>query len=206
MRRLFITIILLTVALASTAFADEQIERLSQARETVKAYCLNEFSGNDPETRERLIKFSPKFEGQFKKEKHKWIAKYVESPQEVVVNAYEIKSVNALGNQATAIVIFKRLARTEKTASSIYVAEPPHDEAVNLNLVFEKNQWWVLDPPPPRISKEVLIEYYQYQVKEDSAMWEQKLNDPTYNEKQKANVRANRDQATGTLRILKSLP
>lgn len=59
-----------------------------------------------------------------------------------------------------------------------------------------------MDPPPPRISKDFLLDYYEYIVKEYSAMLEEKLNDPTYDEVQKANVRANRDQATSTVRIL----
>lgn len=57
-----------------------------------------------------------------------------------------------------------------------------------------------------QLSKQMLIEAYEYKVKKDSPIWEQELNDPAYDDEQKANVRASRDRAVGTLRVLKKLP
>ena len=205
MKHIFLTIILLLVY--SSVWGNSEAD-ISAARKAVEIYADIEFKGGDPHARREVIKFSPE---RIKELKEDWpgimiYLEFSEHQPQYVVNEYKIKDVRIEGIHATASISFQRLARTEDTYGSGYIAESPHQETVSYSLIFDRNKWYVLDPPPPRISKQFLIEYYEYQVKEYSAMWEKKLNDPTYDEEQKANVRSNRDQATGTLRILKSLP
>ena len=198
------------------------------ARETVEAFCRNEFEGGEPETHERLVRYSPAVEAEFQKSEHPWLAKHVTTPPLVVVSAYEVKDVRVEGDRATAVVAYRRLARSDNHYHRPYFPDRKDNDLVTLNLVFDKgwrpsganvsfvtaawnavftkDQWWVLDPPAQRVSKRVVLEYYEEEVKRDFSMWEQKLNDPSYSEKQKANVRASRDRVTGNLRLLKSLP
>lgn len=165
MKYFVVTIFLVLFAFTSNVDAEEHANRLLQARSTVEAYCQNEFSGNDPETRERLIKFSPKLVLQHKKEELDWTNIYVDSLEQVVVSSYKIGSINTSGSHATAIVVFQRLAHKEVTNNVSYIIEQPHDETVTLNLIYDKNKWYVLDPPPPRISRDRLIEFYEGEIK-----------------------------------------
>ncbi len=180
-------------------------------RQAVETYCKLEFEGGWMEDRWEVTKFSNKRKAERK----------IGGPADasvftlqnhypfIVIASYDIREVRVLSpTHATAQVAYRRLAYSESATGREWhlIAEPAHDETVTLNLVFDKKKWWVLDPPAPRISKQRLLEHYEYRVKRNSSRWEQELNDPTYDEEQKANVRATRDQATGTVRILKDLP
>lgn len=199
------------------------------ARATVEAFCLNEFEGNDPFVREQLARFSPEVEKTaFQRGDETWRMMYVDLLPLVVVGSYEIKDVRVEGHRATAVVAYRRLARTEHLYGNSYVPDKKDNDLVTLNLVFDKGrrppaqnvsfitatwnsvfskaQWWILDPPVQRVSKRVLLEYYEGKVREYSSTWERELNDPSYSAKQKANMRASHDQATGNLRFLKNLP
>ena len=224
---LAITAVLLT--LMATVFAVKPTEQL--ARMAVENYAELEFELGDPEKSAKVVKFSPERAAAWEKQHPKeWIYVGPSYPR-VVVSGYTVRDVQVNGKKATATVTYRRLARIVKgdTPDRLrLIAEKAHDETVTLNLVFDqgwrpptwrvsyattawnfvftKNQWWVLDPPPQRVSKQVLLADYEWKVKEYSSMWKQKLNDPNYDAEQKANVRASRDEATGNLRSLKSLP
>ena len=201
---------------------------MQAVRETVETFCRNEFEGNDPFVREQLVRFSPEVEKTaFQRGEETWRMMYVDLLPLVVVSSYEVKDVRVEGNRATAEVVYRRLARTEPLSSS-YVHDKKDNDLVILNLVFDKGQrppgqnvsiitaawnavftnaqWWVLDPPVQRVSKQVLLEYYEGQVREFSSIWERELNNTGYSAKQKANMRASQDQATRNFRFLKSLP
>ena len=178
--------------------------------QAVEIFCQIEFEGDQESRRYETIWYSEKEVTRRKKQRfplpvHSFAAG---SDPLFVVASYQITEVQPQGKHATAKVRYKRLVRTEDWGSLArrIIPEKNDNDLVTLNLIFENSRWWVLDPPPPRVSKQVLIEYYEGQVKDNSSMWEQKLNDPTYDEEQRANVRANRDRVTGALRILKSLP
>lgn len=180
------------------------------ARKAVEFFCQMEFEGDEEPRRMQVIKYSKK-EASLRYEKRQPLPLYSlffdQDPLFVVIS-YQIMSVQVHGHRATAEVMYRRTARAGGETQDDWhlIAEPAHDETVTLNLVFEKNKWWVLDPPPPRISKEPLIRSYASHLKDYASTWEQELNDPNYDEEQKASVRAARDQVTGILKILKNLP
>ena len=187
-------------------------DRVQTARDVTQAFLQAEFDGDVLPKREKLIIFSSKRLAEFEHDEPgpgpgPYVL-YRASRPVFIVGAYEIVDVKTKDHRATAVVSYRKLARLDNIGTSEVAIKPDRQdrELVTLNLVFEKNQWWVLDPPPPRVSKQVLIAYYEDKVKEDAPIWEQNLNDPAFDEEQKANVRANRDQATGTLRVLKNLP
>lgn len=208
LRRYYIAAMLFLLSVSSAATIHAESMAQLAVHQAVETYCKIEFDGAWVEDRWAVIKLS---------EKRKADRIYQDFTDSsvfglgnhypfIVVTSYDIREVYLLNpTHATAKVVYKRVAHSEsKTGKDWYlVADRLDDDLVTLNLVFEKKKWLVLDPPPPRISKDFLLEYYEYRVKEYSAMWEQKLSDPAYDEEQKANVRANRDQATGTVRILK---
>ena len=199
------------------------------ARQAAETYARVEFEGGDPEERWKIIKFSPERMAVLQRDpKAMPYVEFSDHEPQYIVSGYQVKDVRVEGDRATAVVVYQRLARTKEHHNSPYFSDKNDNDLVTLNLVFDrgwrpptwsvsyataiwnffftKDQWWVLDPPASRVSKQVLLAYYEWQVKEYSSMWEQELNDPSYSAKQKANVRASRDKATGNLRLLKSLP
>lgn len=184
---LAITAVLLT--LMATVFAVKPTEQL--ARQAVETYAQAEFERGDPEKREKIVKFSPERAAEWQKQSPKeWIYVGPGYPR-VVVSGYTVRDVQVNGKKATATVTYRRLARIVKgdpPAGLRLAPEKAHDETVTLNLVFDEgwrppawkvsfvtaawnfaftdSQWWVLDPPPQRISKQVLIEGYEWKVKD----------------------------------------
>lgn len=217
------------LVLMATVFVSKPTEQM--ARQAVENYAKIEFELGDPEKRQKIIKFSPRREAELRKESPKeWVYVTFGYYDRIVVSSYTVGEIKVTGTRATAELHYRRLAHAVGDADESWhlTAEPAHDETVTLNLVFDQgwrpptwsvpivtaarnfvfteNQWWALDPPSPRISKQRLLESYEGKIKEYSSTWERELNDPNYSAKQKANVRASRDKATGNLRFLKSLP
>ena len=163
---------------------------ISEARQAVEAYANVEFQGGDPSALREIIKFSTAREAELRRKFGRFLyMNFPEHEPQYVVKSYLVKDVIVSGNSAVGTVIYQRVARTKDNYGSPFVAEPPHDETVTLNLVFKKNQWWVLDPPPQRVSKEVLINYYEATIKNLGVE-----NDPRWQKE--------RD----TLKLLKGLP
>ena len=179
----------------------------------IDVYLRVEYEADTAYNREQLIKFTPRRKAFLESKTEPGLgiyAFYINSGDPIfVVDAYEIVKVNVKGKHASATVLYNRVGRIINgmgTISTALLPDKKDNDLVTLNLIFDKNQWWVLDPPPPRISKKKLIGYYEYQVNSNLSRWDQELIDPQYDEEQKANIRASRDQAVGALRILKSLP
>ena len=210
---------LLLTAVTAAAILTGNGNTAQAARDVVHTFLQSEFNGEVLDEREKIILFSPKRLVDIERDEPgpgpgPYVL-YMASRPVFVVSAAEIVSVKVEANRATAVVSYRRLARIDRIGTKELAILPSkkNNDLVTLNLVFDKKkwwslrgQWWILDPPPPRVSKQVMIEYYEYDVKEYSSMWERELNDPSYSAKQKALVRASRDKATGNLRFLKSLP
>ena len=197
---------LLLTAGAAAAVLTGKGNTVQAARETVKEFCQDEFEGGEPETRERLVRFGPEREAEFQKYEHPWIAKYLAAPQRVVVGAYDVQDVRVEGKRATAVVVYQRLASTKDSYNGLYLLDKKDNDLVTLNLVYAKKkwwalkgQWWVLDPPPLRVSKRVMVEYYELELK-----WyvDRKKEIGELPEHQQDAY----DRKSGILRFLKSLP
>ena len=130
------------------------------------------------------------------------------SDQAFVVSAYEIVKIEVKGNRATAMIAYQRLARIKgyDTSDRTITPDKKDKDLVTLDLVFDKKkwwslkgQWWILDPPPPRVSKRAMVEYY-----ETGLEW--------YVDRQKEigklpeHQQDAYDRKSGILRYLKSLP
>ena len=209
LHRNFVSITLLLIFVSAAVLADTADISLA-TRQAVASYCEADSSGWVAD-RWSKIKFSSKrkAERKYREVTDSNVFELGDYYPFIVVADYNIRDVQVINSsQATAQVAYRRVARSEGKAGGGWhlVADRQDEEQVTLNLIFDKNQWWVLDPPPPRVSKEVLINYYEYRVNSNLSRWDQELIDPQYDEEQKANIRASRDQAVGALRILKSLP
>jgi hypothetical protein len=77
----------------------------------------------------------------------------------IVVDSYQIKSVEVSEGHAEATVVYKRLANCDVTEKRKYVVDRNSRDTVRLSLDFDGSLWWIVDPPLPRVSKWALIEY-----------------------------------------------
>ena len=183
------------------------------ARALVEVYLRVEYEADTLYNRAQLITFSPQRRVHLESKTEPGLGPYdfyINSGDPVfVVSAYEIVKIEVQDKRASVIVSYNRLARIVNgmgTISSTLLTDKKANDLVTLNLVFDKEkwwslkgQWWVLDPPPPRVSKQALIKYYESLLK-----W--------YVERQKEIGKLPRhqqdayDRKSGTLRILKNLP
>jgi hypothetical protein len=207
LRRYFIkaALLLLLVSSASVTLADNE-SPAQLVRQTVESYCKIEFDGGWIEDRWAVIKFGSKRKVEEKikinTDAHVFEIEYYPF---IIITSYDIREVNLLNpTHATAKVAYNRVARAVRNKGKDWrdwhlVADRQDGDLVTLNLVFEKNKWLVLDPPPPRVSRDVLILDYESELKwyEDRQKEIGKLPD----HQQEAY-----DRKIGTLKILKGLP
>jgi len=173
LRRCIVTAVffLLFAGNASSVLADDEMAKA--VKQTVETYCKIEYDGAWVEDRWAIVKLSPK------REKAERIYRDITDTAVfglqhypfIVITSYDIREVSLLNpTHATAKVAYNRIAHSVSNTGKDWrhwhlVADQLDNDLVTLNLVYEKNKWWVLDPPPPRISKDRLIEYYEYEIK-----------------------------------------
>jgi hypothetical protein len=81
-----------------------------------------------------------------------------------VVNSYKILDIKVDKNKAVAEVSYNVLAKSEQYAKFYKYLRPNYIEKIN--LVFDGKQWWILDPPPPKISIDEILAFYEYELRE----------------------------------------
>ena len=188
-QKYFVIAALFLLIAGSVAFVLVGNENTAQAaRQTVETYCKVEFEGAWVEDRWAILKFSDsrKQENSYREITDSAVFGLQPPYPFIVIASYDIREVRVLSpTRASAHVTYRRLAHSESATGRKWrlIAEPAHDETVTLNLTFDKKkwwalrgQWWILDPPPPRISKQVLLEYYKGKIKhlgvEDHPKWQ----------------------------------
>jgi len=158
--------------LAFNTFAQE-IPMPKTARDVATAFIQGEFAYANEYELAKFIKLSPAKQAKFNKNFESLVnSRYtIHSTPLVVVESYQILDIQVEDNKATAITRFLRLARADGNSykAQHLVVERPHEEIVKLNLIYDGNRWWVIDPPIPRISKEALINVYKARIEENDA-------------------------------------
>ena len=143
-------------------------------RQTVEKFCLAEFEGDVLERREEFVKLSPNEVRMRKKARPEMQPLAYDKMWDLlyVVTSYTVlaSSVTVMGNKATAFVEYRRVGTRKKEG---YKVESYKDErdVVKLNLVCERNHWFVLDPPLPRVSRNVMIRTFEQDLAATSARW-----------------------------------
>ena len=178
--------LMVILGLVSHADAQDKI-----VRDFIEAFCQAEFSGNSL-IRLDVVKYSKKRYLVEKKRDPNFAGKalYWDNDPLYVVASYGFVSVEVAKDKmsAQATVAYKRLARTEGDGELKRKLIPDFIERdiVVFHLIYENSKWWILDPPPPRISLTAITQYYKSTLETMGSNW---LERPEISEAQKQSYR-----------------
>jgi hypothetical protein len=139
----------------------------------VNSFCVNEFNDNYRDAdRDVLIRYSLKMENELRfsfKMKPDYIYEwYIESDPIFIVDSYKIQEIKQLDNtHGYAFVNYHQLARSvgwgNDPGNNITrkLVKDVRDIQVKLNLEYDGKRWWIIDPPYPKVSYDVIKSYYQ---------------------------------------------
>ena len=183
-------LVLLAIDVVMPAFAKmDKKAQIAEARHAVESFCIAEFQGDEFNQRVKLIKFSP---ARQKKENKRtgpaspWVVFWDWDPF-YIVSSYKILSVELKDDRGVATVEYRRMAKS-KGEGQIIPSEKARDIA-KLDLIYDGRQWWIFDPPLPRISIKVLIEIYEQDLRTYDERWFKSASTEqrkTYAQKQEA--------------------
>jgi hypothetical protein len=138
------------------------------AREMVEKYCSLEFSGDTSFDRSSLIEYSKERELLEQKEDPDFEGRLISWTTDsiYVVDGYTVDGLKTHDTAGVCIVIYETLAKSKGygDADRELVPQKIIADSVSLKLVYEHNNWRVLDPPPPRISDAALLKIYEKDV------------------------------------------
>jgi len=88
----------------------------------------------------------------------------------IIVESFRITGVTTSGNRGTATVVYKRLARlgpsvTDESRCRTLEKDFLERDIVTLTLRRVKEMWWIMDPPPPRVSLKAFSDYHEDAVR-----------------------------------------
>src|SRR6266540_792313 len=79
-----------------------------------------------------------------------------------IVDSYEIHKIICNGNKAEALIKYKRLARTNgRLYNREIITDILPNDVVKLHIIKSGNSWFIVDPPLPRVSIQVLKNEYE---------------------------------------------
>lgn len=180
------------------AFTEDTSKSIQAVKQIVEDFCKAEFEGDVLDRRSQVVKLSQKEVHSRKRQRPEmqplaydktWDELYVVTSYLVLESSITIKN-----NKAVAFVDYRSVAYRNKPGYKVVPDKKEHDIAM-LNLIFDNNRWWVLDPPLPRIGKKAMIEEFENELAATTPRWFKNAGDIQ---------RKNRDKKIETLRILKT--
>lgn len=140
------------------------------AESVVERFCNSEFMGIE-DSRVTSAKFSPQYKTRLKDERpgNQFYGSllYLGGDPLYIVEAYKIIKIEISNNSAVATVDYVRLAKTTGNGFDNRVIIPDYMEHDIEKYELEKkdDQWWIIDPPLPRVSQKAMIGYYEQELK-----------------------------------------
>jgi hypothetical protein len=142
--------------------------------DTISKFC--EFEFRHDFSRDRFLKLSSKREDKIENLSGTIETLYIPNTYEVfAIKSYKILDVIVNKNKAIATVTYNILAKRTgwkhhdfKDGSSygeaIFVEYIKPNYIEKINLIFDGNRWWVLDPPFPKISINKIIDFFGVKI------------------------------------------
>lgn len=169
-RKFLVATVLLLFLANTNASTVLPAENASMAvRQAVDDYCKVEIEGYwmfnglmDMMTRQKVVKYSTKRKEELRDDT--WNNPYAANVNVYPIRldySYKIDDIKVNGPQATAKVVYRYAMLLEDKTDKTYrnIVDHNNQDTVTFNLVYEDNRWWVFDPPPPRLSKDGLVNY-----------------------------------------------
>ncbi len=171
----FLVIILLISA--CNVYTSDLSKAEKEAKKTVESFIQAEFNGIE-DARGKFVIFSQARGIQEGKREFKGRVNELRYDPLIVVDSYRIMDVKVFDNRGETTVSFTALAKTKGKGEDRKIIPVRHDEdIVRLNLVYENNRWWIIDPPLPRVSLEAMIEKFEAILKESDEIRKNNLAD-----------------------------
>ena len=162
--------------IASSVMANNEDIFKVEALKTVSDFCRLEFSYQDTDERDNLIKISPQRRAWARKD-HIFVgALQIDSTYEIyAIKSYKILDLTVKGNEAVATVSYDMLAKRTGwkvheykngtvRGEAIFIEYPKPNYIEKINLTYDGKRWWVLDPPFPKISVSKIIDFFEVQM------------------------------------------
>lgn len=144
----------------------QSLDTTKDASQLIQNFCEAQYNGQlfVWEESKKLVKFSPKRIEEERKKDPEFNGRVLslDSDPIYIVDSFEILSTKIEANYAESIVKYKRLARTEGSgAIDRKVIIDKNNDIVSFKLSYDGKQWWIIDPPTPRVSKSAMIAFYK---------------------------------------------
>jgi len=167
------TISLFVIILSADIIAAGE-DNAKAARLVVEEFCQSEFNG--VRDYRYKVKFRLKRQTEEKKRDSQFKGHVIDWNADplFVVASYQIVSVQIVSStHAVATVKYEQLARTVGDGVETRKILPEYRkwDVLKLQLVYDNQQWSILDPPAPRISKEALVAYYEKDLRSFDDKW-----------------------------------
>jgi len=196
-KRLLLTTVICIIAISQQSFAYTNQDLINATKQINKFVDL-EFNGdgcarNDAD----LVVYDKESQLEIKKNFCGGCIPLNAAPL-IVVGSYNLESIHISGNRCTAVVSFRRLAKTIGLSNQRkFVMDFIEKELVEYSLIKSKGRWLVYIPPEFRISKKVITQLYEQWVQ----FRDLKNNKPDISEAQKNYFKAN-EEALETLKTI----
>lgn len=182
-----------------------------QVRSLVENLVASDFNGLRPPPEADIIRLSPTVERRnvLRAGSMKLTAITMDADAIVVVKAYQIGEVRAHGSNATAKVLYERLALTQgygygakNSNPREFVRDVNHEDIAIFELEKHEDRWVVVDPPLPRISIDTLLEFYKSQLSRYEGLRDRRKSDSTVENGYDSAINYTRDQLNALADIL----
>lgn len=163
MNRKDITVSMIITLLNSALLMAQNPASISDPRNFIKGFCEAEYNayGDQKFQRRDFVRFGPRRQAEEWKRDVDFGGGAIDCFERgvIIVDSFTVIGIHVTENTAEATVVFRRLA--EITDEDSVITDHKGQDTVDYKLVKEKSRWWVLDPPLPRLSIEVVIKGYE---------------------------------------------
>lgn len=169
-------------------------------RIVAEKFCYADFEGN-PDIRMDIAKYTTSRRKEESRKDPELLGKVIafEADPIFVVKSFEITNILVEKNTAVVTVVFDRIAKSMGSGlpGRKIIADDLKQDVVKLQLIRDQENWWILDPPIPRVSVKALHQFYKDRI-DSMADW-------IFTKRVSDSQKNNYEEMNKTLEILKSL-